>query len=96
MIPTSVPVGPRSVQVPGNEACDSRPRKPKVHLNHQEAPGKGKLGWVNANEPSVRLRDYRLPKEMVDHGNDGSRAGPRSAQGSAGKDTAGSDTTTPQ
>src|ERR1041385_6483100 len=72
MAPTSVPVGPHSVQVPGNEACDSRPRKPKVHLNHQEVLGKGKLGRVNANEPSTRLRDYRLSKAMVDHGNDGS------------------------
>ncbi len=34
--------------------------KPKVHLNHQEQPGKGKSGRVNANEPLMRLRDSQL------------------------------------
>jgi hypothetical protein len=71
--PTSVLVGPQAVQVLGNETCDSRPLKPKAHLNHQEKPGKGKLGRVNANEPSLRLRDYWLSKPMVDYDNDGSR-----------------------
>jgi hypothetical protein len=71
----SVLVGPQAVQAFGNETCDRRPLKPKVHLNHRGTPGKGKLGRVNANEPSWRLRDYRLPKPMVDHGNDGSKCG---------------------
>jgi hypothetical protein len=36
--------------------------KPKVYLNHQEQPGKGKSGRVNANEPLMRLRDHRSPE----------------------------------
>ncbi len=47
--------------------------KPKVHLNHQEPPGKGKKERVNANEPLMRLRDSQVAGMMVNQdGNDGS------------------------
>ena len=60
---------PRSVPDPrkrlGNEACDSRRVKPKGSLSHPGEPGKGKTGWVNANEPPLRLRYERSSQPMA-------------------------------
>ena len=53
-----------------------RGSKPKGDVSHQQHPGKGKIGWVNSSEPSVRLRKLQLPDTMVDQdGNGGQKHG---------------------
>ena len=45
--------------------CEARGKRPKGSPNHPDQPGQGKKGWVNANEPSRRLRYPQLPERWL-------------------------------